>query len=88
MTTEEDLNPDQMEDRVWAILAAAAENRTDDISELLVTLPWPDMVEVVFYVAQLGVALLTGGAGPRDQEARARVAARLRALLLERQAGR
>ncbi|MGW1039640.1 hypothetical protein [Streptomyces sp. NPDC002547] len=86
--TEEYLTADEMEDRVWAILAAATENRPEDIDELLVTLPWPDLVEIVFFVAQLGVALLTRGADPRDQDARAKVATQLRALLVERLAAR
>ncbi|WP_411076656.1 hypothetical protein [Streptomyces sp. cmx-10-25] len=86
--TEEHLTPDELTDRCWAVVTAAAENRPDDIDELLVTLPWDDLVSVVFSVAQLGVGMLTRGADPRDEDARARVADRLRVLLLERAAGR
>lgn len=86
--TEEQLTPDELSDRVWAIVAAAAENRPDDVDELLVTLPWPDLVTVVFGMAQLGVAMLSQGADPYDEDARARVADRVRALIVERVAGR
>ncbi|GHC26998.1 MULTISPECIES: hypothetical protein [Streptomyces rochei group] len=86
--TEELLTPDELTDRCWAVTAAAAEGRHEDVDELLVTLPWDDLVTVVFTVAQLGVGLLSGGADPRDQEARARVADRLRGFLLERLAER
>ncbi|WP_435272201.1 hypothetical protein [Streptomyces parvulus] len=86
--TEERLTPDELGDRCWAVLAAAAENRDDDVDELLVTLPWDDLVSVVFTVAQLGVGLLSGGADPRDQEARARVAETVRRELVQRLAER
>jgi hypothetical protein len=86
--TEEQLTEGELTDRVWAIVAAAAENRPDDMEELLVTLPWPDAMTVVFCVAQLAVAMLSQGADPYDTEARARVADQLRALIVERMAGR
>lgn len=86
--TEEQLTPDELGDRVWAIIAAAAENRTADVDELLVTLPWADLVTAVSGLAQLGVAVLAQGADPYDTDARARVADTLRALIVERVAGR
>ncbi|MGW3392791.1 hypothetical protein [Streptomyces hydrogenans] len=86
--SDEILSSGELADRCWAIVTAAAENRPDDVGELLVSLPWPDLVTVVFGVAQLGVVLLTPGVDPRDEDARARVAEGVRALLLERAAGR
>lgn len=78
--TEEDLDVPELEDRVWAILAAAGDNRPDDVSELLETLPWSDLVTVVFGVAELNVRLMSGG----DEQARGRLVERMRAHLLER----
>ncbi|MGW2584528.1 hypothetical protein ACWCYZ_24915 [Streptomyces virginiae] len=76
------LTPAELQDRAWAVLAAAAEDRPDDVNELLVTLPWDDLVTVVHATARACVTIL---AGP---EGHARLADEVRALLLERRAER
>lgn len=85
---EERLSPDELGDRVWAVLAAAAEDRDDDVDELLVTLPWPDLVTVVVGVAGLSVGFMAGGVFPPPDAERARLAEYFRALVLERLARR
>lgn len=86
--TEEHLTDDELSDRVWAILAAAAEGRDQDVSELLVTLPWDDVVTVVLGIAGLSFGFMAGGVFPPSEAERARLAEHFRALLLENVAER
>ncbi|WP_108986961.1 hypothetical protein [Streptomyces coelicoflavus] len=86
--TEELLSPDELTDRCWAVLAAAAEDRHDDVSELLETLPWPDLVTVVCGIGAFTVGAMAGRAGLDEATARADVAAVVRRELLERLARR
>jgi hypothetical protein len=87
--TEEQLTDEELQDRAWAVLAAAAEKRADDIDELLVTLPWDDMVTVVSLTATLCVGYMAGnGVFPPPEGELERTAEQLRALLLKRRAAR
>lgn len=79
---EDELTPAELEDRAWAITVAAAEDRAEDVDELLVTLTWDDIVSVVYAVARTSATIL---AGPRG---RAELADAIRRQLLERQAER
>ncbi|MGW1034314.1 hypothetical protein ACWD4Z_19255 [Streptomyces antibioticus] len=86
--SDEILTPDELHDRTLAILAAAAEGRADDVDELLVTLPWHDLVTVVFGIAQLGARIFAPSVPAMFEQTQTQAADRLRALLLERQAER
>ncbi|MER6484108.1 hypothetical protein ABT264_11270 [Streptomyces virginiae] len=80
--SEDHLTADELQDRAWAVLAAAAEDRPGDVDELLVTLPWDDLVTVVHTTARACVTILAGPDG------HARLADAVRGLLLERRAER
>ncbi|MGA5599865.1 hypothetical protein ACPCUF_02305 [Streptomyces griseoincarnatus] len=56
--TEEHLTESEMVARAAAILATVAEERGDDLDELLVTLPWPDMMTVMYAVGNVAVEAL------------------------------
>ncbi|MGA5339024.1 hypothetical protein ACPCK3_07395 [Streptomyces griseoincarnatus] len=86
--TEEHLTPDELGDRCWAVLAAAAEDRHDDVSELLEPLPWADLVTVVCGIGAFTVGAMAGRAGLDEPTARSRVAEVVRRELLERLAER
>ncbi|WP_405698202.1 hypothetical protein OHA99_26730 [Streptomyces coelicoflavus] len=86
--TEERLSPDELTDRCWAVLAAAAEDRHDDVDELLVTLPWPDLVTVVCGIGAFTAGAMAGRAGLDEATARTDVADVVRRELLERLARR
>lgn len=76
--TEEDLSAGELRERALAVIAAAAEDRDDDISELLATLPWDDLISVVYGVASLCAAHMAGSRFPPDPAAMALVADHLR----------
>ncbi|MGG8409949.1 hypothetical protein ACM614_26950 [Streptomyces sp. 12297] len=80
--SEEILTTDELEDRTWAILAAAAENRSGDVDELLVTLTWDDLVTVVHATARTCARVMVGP-GSLDQ-----LAEQVRGHLMERRAER
>lgn len=82
MSSEDILTPSELEDRAWAVLAAAAEDRPGDVDELLVTLRWDDLVTVVHATARACVTILAGPDG------HARLADAVRALLLDRRVER
>ncbi|MFG2311172.1 hypothetical protein ACGFS9_21255 [Streptomyces sp. NPDC048566] len=86
--TEEHLTTDQLGDRVWAILAATAEGRDADVDELLVALPWPDLITVVCGLGALATGAVAGHAGIDHTTARGRVADAARGLLADRIAQR
>ncbi|MEU3033506.1 hypothetical protein [Streptomyces griseoaurantiacus] len=86
--TEEHLSTDELQDRCWAVLAAAAEGRDQDVDELLVTLPWADLVTVVCGIGSLAVGALARSFGLDEDTARGRVAEVARGLLAERLAAR
>jgi hypothetical protein len=85
---EEYLSPDEMEDRVWAVLAATAEDRDQDVDELLVTLPWDDLVTVVCGLGSVAAGAMARRTGLDAATARGRVAEVARTLLMERRAAR
>ena len=87
--TEENLTADELQDRAWAVLAAVAEERGADVDELLVTLPWRDLVAVVYGIANVTVGFMAGSHDfPLTAAERTRVVVMLRGMLLNRAAGR
>ncbi|MFD0138022.1 hypothetical protein ACFVIL_29280 [Streptomyces sp. NPDC127159] len=86
--TEEWLDQDELTARCWAVLAAVAEGRHEDVDELLVTLPWDDLVTVVCGIGSVAVGALAGPTGLDKATARERVADAARRLLMERIAKR
>ncbi|NEA78033.1 hypothetical protein G3I30_02640 [Actinospica acidiphila] len=86
--SEEHLTPDELTDRCWAVLAAATEQRHDDVDELLVVLPWDDVVTVVCGIASFTVGAVIGQADMDERTGRERLAEVVRRELLERLASR
>ncbi|MCX4557956.1 hypothetical protein OHA02_17310 [Streptomyces phaeochromogenes] len=86
--TEERLSNDELYDRCWAVFALAVEGRDDDVDELLVTLPWEDVITVVCGLGSMAAGAMGRGTGLDEVAARARVAGMARAMLMERLAAR
>ncbi|MFJ4794144.1 hypothetical protein [Kitasatospora purpeofusca] len=83
MTTRTDV-----ERRVLALLATAADGRTTDVDALLDDLTPDDLGDVVYGLASLAVGvLMPRGSDRQDPGQRARIANALRAELLQRSAG-
>ncbi|MGV9875290.1 hypothetical protein ACWDUG_21585 [Streptomyces cellulosae] len=80
---------DELQDMASAVLVAAAENRDEDVDELLVALIWPDLVTVVFMLANLALGFVAPRSWDvREPAVREHLAERLRAELLSRTARR
>ena len=87
MVTDRPLSDEELHARACAVLVATAENRDEDVDELLVDLVWGDLVTVMFTVANLALGYVAPrGWDVRDPAVRARLAERLRADLLARAA--
>lgn len=80
--TEESLTESEMVARALAIVATVADERGDDLDELLVTLPWPDLLTVVYAVANTTVETLAllHGLDAGTPEGRQKVAEQARRL--------
>ncbi|MEU9754549.1 hypothetical protein AB0D90_15610 [Streptomyces althioticus] len=80
---------DELQDMASAVLVAAAESRDEDVDELLVGLVWPDLVTVVFMLANLALGFVAPSSWDvREPAVRERLAERLRVELLSRAARR
>ncbi|MGA5262439.1 hypothetical protein ACPCI0_19635 [Streptomyces griseoincarnatus] len=89
MVTDRPLSDEELHARACAVLVATADNRDEDVDELLVDLIWPDLVTVVFLVANLALGYVAPRSWDvRDPAVRERLAERLRAELLARAARR
>jgi predicted outer membrane lipoprotein len=78
----ETLTEGELMARAFAVLAAVAEERTDDVDQLLVTLRWPDLTTVVYALGNLAVDVIAELRGldcevPGDRAAVAEQARRL-----------
>ncbi|MEU0671596.1 hypothetical protein ABZ330_01650 [Streptomyces sp. NPDC006172] len=81
-------DPDEVTDRAWAIVAATAEERPEDVYRLFAELEQPTQVAVAYGLATaLMRALADAGTGPISAEHRALVADMARRQLIQR-AGR
>lgn len=79
---------DEVTNRAWAIVAATAEDRPQDVHALFCELAWPTQLAVMYGVATALVrSLADAGTGPITAEQRAMVADTARRQLIER-AGR
>jgi len=80
---------EEIQDRIWALMAAVASEGHTDVDVLLQDLSTDDLSTVVHGLATLALSAITpSGIDPSTPEARARLADGLRAELLRRQATR
>ncbi|MFF9215507.1 hypothetical protein [Streptomyces viridosporus] len=80
----ETLNESELVVRTLAVVAAVAEERTDDVDELLRTLDWPGVTTVAYSLANVAVESLAVlyGLDSETPEGRAAVADQARRLVM------